>query len=296
MAYTTLSDTDIEHFLSKGYVVVHECFSAEFAQSWIDLAYQRLGYDPDDAATWAEPIIHMPAMNRVVVRDFSPEAWGAICDLLGGEDRIKDPDTYTWGDSFIVNFKLGADRPWIAPSPDSGGWHKDGDFFFHFLDSPEQGLLLVIIWKDIEPRGGGTFVSCDSVPVVARFLNEHREGIHPFEGGMSALIHECTCFEELTGKVGDVVLLHPYMLHASSQNHSGTPRFMTNPPVTLKEPMNFNRENPADFSPLELAVLRGLGVERLAFEPTAPRREHVPPRIAKQRQMLEEEQARLKQS
>jgi ectoine hydroxylase-related dioxygenase (phytanoyl-CoA dioxygenase family) len=130
---------------------------------------------------------------------------------------------------------------------------------------------------------------------VARYLVEHPEGVHPFELPSGDLIRQCQCFEECTGEVGDVFLLHPYMLHASSQNVSGKPRFMTNPCLTLREPMQFNRANPDDFSPIELAVLRGLGVERLDFRLTQPRREHVPERIRKQRAMLAEEQKRLAQ-
>jgi len=48
---------------------------------------------------------------------------------------------------------------------------------------------------------------------------------------------------------------------------------MTNPPVVLKEPMNFNRDDPADFSLLEQATLHYLGLERLDFQPPGPRDE-----------------------
>jgi hypothetical protein len=48
---------------------------------------------------------------------------------------------------------------------------------------------------------------------------------------------------------------------------------MTNPPVVLREPMNFNRVDPDDFSLIERATLHGLGVERYDFRPTAPREE-----------------------
>ena len=65
--------------------------------------------------------------------------------------------------------------------------------------------------------------------------------------------------------------MHPFMLHASSQNHAGVARFITNPPVMLKEPLNFNRPNLADFSLLERATLHYLGLERLDFQPTAAR-------------------------
>ena len=40
---------------------------------------------------------------------------------------------------------------------------------------------------------------------------------------------------------------------------------MTNPPVVLKEPMDLNREDEREFSLLESATLRALGVDRYEF-------------------------------
>ena len=289
--YEVLTEEQVDHFLRRGHVVLHDCFSRETARKWTDQTFVRLGYDPDDPSTWQQDVIHMPSLQRVDVKEYAPKVWGAVCDLLGGEERIQQP--YSWGDGFIVNLREGADRPWEPPSPSVKGWHKDGDFFRHFLDSPEQGLLTLVVWSDIQPRGGGTFVACDSVPVVARFLAEHPEGVLPNEFDHRSLIAQCHDFVEATGEVGDVYLLHPYVLHAKSQNSLGIPRLITNPPVHLREPMNFNRPDPADFSPVELAILRGLGVERLDFQPTASRERVVPERVARQQKMLEEEKARL---
>src|SRR5262245_4613591 len=97
--YRTLTDAQAEQFLQHGYVVIEGCFSKAAAQDWIDLAYKRLGFDPNDPQTWKEPYLHLPSMNRVLVKDFAPKAWDAICDLMG-EDRI-DPAKVTWGDGFI---------------------------------------------------------------------------------------------------------------------------------------------------------------------------------------------------
>lgn len=288
--YNVLTEAQAQHFFEKGYVIIEDCFPREEAERLQALAWKRLGYDPNDPATWEEGKIHMPTMNRFPVKEFSPKAWGAICDVLGGEERVQEDNT--WGDGFILNLKFGADRPWQAPSPEAGGWHVDGDFFRHFLDSPEQGLLTVVMWSDIYPQGGGTFIAPDSPRRIARHLAAHPEGVLPGETG-SHLIHECEEFMEVTGKTGDVALLHPFMLHASSQNPSGRPRFMTNPTVMLKEPMNFNRENPDDFSLVERLVLDALGVERYDFQPSAPRERIVPERVRRQQKMLEEEQARL---
>lgn len=66
-------------------------------------------------------------------------------------------------------------------------------------------------------------------------------------------------FHEVTGEVGDVFLLHPFMLHTSSENRLGLPRIITNPPVMLKAPFNYNRRDPNDFTLVEQKTLRALG-------------------------------------
>ena len=90
-----------------------------------------------------------------------------------------------------------------------------------------------------------------------------------------------------------MVLLHPFILHAASQNPSGRARFITNPPISLKEPMNFNRDNPSQFSPVEQAVLRALDLSRLDFQLTATREQIVPERVKYQQQILAEQKSRL---
>ena len=291
-SYEFLTGEQVEGFLRRGHVLVKNCFSREAARELTDRAFVRLGYDPDDISTWEQHRIHMPVHGRVEIREFAPKAWGAICELLGGEGRVKQPAT--WGDGFIVNLGRSEDPgSWQPPSAQVKGWHKDGDWFVHFLDSPEQGLLTIVVWSDIRPTGGGTFIACDSVPVVARFLAEHPEGVRPGGFDFPSLAAQCHDFIEATGEVGDVYLIHPYVLHASSQNALRVPRLITNPAVSLNEPMNFHRPDPADYSPVERAVLRGLGVERLDFQPTSPRERVTPQRVLRQEKMLEEEKARL---
>jgi hypothetical protein len=289
---TGLSDEQTEHFLQRGHVTLRGAFDPEFARGWRERAWVRLGYQSDDPSTWVEQRIHMPNLESVPMQELAPEAWEAACALLGGEERIGGKPAM-WGDGFIANLGIGADEPWQEPSAQSKGWHKDGDFFRHFLDSPEQGLLMIVLWSDIEPQGGGTFVACDSVPVVARFLAEHPEGVLPGGFNVRSLISQCHDFIEVTGQAGDVVLLHPYMLHAASQNHRGVGRFITNPGLYLNEPMNFNRDDAQQFSLVERAVLQGLGVERLDFQPQSPRERIVPERVKHQQKIIEEEKARL---
>ena len=272
-----LTDAQVEHFLERGHVVLPGCFDAEAAAPVVDRAWERLGVDRDDPTTWDRPRVHLSSEQHLDAARFAPTAHRAACQLLGGEDRVQTP--WGWSDGIIANLGVGADRPFDPPSAQVGGWHKDGDFFRHFLDSPEQGLLTIVLWTDVLSRGGGTFVATDSVGVVARFLADRPEGVLPQELQQTPLVEQCHDFIELTGRQGDVVLMHPFLLHATSQNVLRTQRLITNPPLSLREPLRFDREDPAEFSPVERGVLRGLGVDRFEFTPTAPREEVVPPRL-----------------
>ena len=194
-----------------------------------------------------------------------------------------------WSDAFIVNLGIRADEPWQPAGPAIPNWHKDGDFFRHFLDSPEQGLLVFVNWTDVVHHGGPTYISTDSVPVITQHLADHPEGVLPKDFDFRALIAQCEEFEEATAEAGDVYLLHPYLLHAASQNPLRLIRIITNPPVALNEPMRFDREDPADHSPVERAVLAALGVDRYEFRPTADREAVVPERVKRQERMRQEE-------
>ena len=286
-----LTSLQVEQFLNLGYVKIENCFDRSSVQDWIDLAFSRLGYTADDPLTWAEAKVHLPSMNKVEVPDFAPKAWQAICELMGGARRIKKP--VYWGDSFIINFRLGANQKWQPPSPKVSGWHKDGDWFRHFLDSPEQGLLTIVLWDDVQPESGGTYIATDSIGPVAKYLLQYPQGITPQKAEFSQLIKQCQKFEEVTGRAGDVFLLHPYILHSASQNPSGRPRIITNPAVSFQQPMDFNRPDPSDYSLVERSVLHNLKVDHLNFKITRARERITPERVHRQRKMMETQINRL---
>jgi len=225
-----------------------------------------------------------------------------------------------WGDGFIVN--LG--KPEYDPNGAMGvsemraleGWHNDGDFFVHFLDSPEQALLVIPLWNDIPKKGGGTVVCADGIQHIAQHLYEHPEGVTPWMKSLHDPTHAQSeaggyfwseiardpsrtrdeSFFEMTGDVGDVILLHPFMLHTASKNLLRHVRIITNPPVSLKEPFCFNRERMEDYSLVELKTLRDLGrLEGLGdWKITSQRKGWVPERVRRMEEMKRKELERLK--
>lgn len=74
---------------------------------------------------------------------------------------------------------------------------------------------------------------------------------------------KCKLFQQRTGECGDVVLIHPLMMHSASRNSLHIPRVITNPFVGLKEPFNFNREDPREYSLIKKKTLKELGVKAL---------------------------------
>lgn len=167
--YETLTPEQIDSFMKHGFLRLESCFTKEKAQDWTSTVWQRLDMSPTDKSTWNRERINMPSHRREHVRTFAPKAWRAMCELLGGEDRIAEESTM-WNDGLIVN--LGTPE-WEGKFPDPKelpGWHVDGDFFIHYLDSREQGLLVIPLFTDIKDHAGGTMICSDAIPRIAKHL------------------------------------------------------------------------------------------------------------------------------
>ena len=259
-----------EEFINTYMVHLKAAIPQELCDQWVADYFARAGIDEADTRTFPKEANRFsPRTRSMPIAEASPVAWQVICELLGGEDKIDERTRY-FSDNFNLNINRGADEPWKGPCAQSPGWHKDGWFFRHFLDSPEQALLCLVIWREIQPQSGGTFFAPDSVPLICRELLAHPEGL-PHTHGFGRLIHQCGDFREITAGTGDVLIVHPFMLHAPSQNPSGRIRFMNNKVISLSAPMRFNRANGA-YTALEASILRALGVESLDFAITGERK------------------------
>lgn len=281
-----LTRAEAAHFVEHGYVVIKAAFPKEMADfacesAWTELR-DRYGVERNDPDTWDGVSMGRGMRGNVrtqgtgarfLLKTHAPRAFAVQTDVIGGVVRLPESDgSLSWGDAVVGNLRVPDGPPWQPPSPRQMGWHKDGRHFRHFLDSPEQGLLTVPIYTDIKPRSGGTFIARDSIAPVARLLAGCPAGLHPdgTQAGylIPGLIEQCSDFAELTGEAGDVVLVHPYMLHRVSVNPSNRPRFIANMAVVLAEPMCFARPPGDAYSLVELAVLRALNVPRFDFKPT----------------------------
>lgn len=298
MAFQALSESDIQHFITCGYVHVKEAFPREIALEaqrflWDRLAetYPEYGLVKDSPETWAAAIEKdaTAAFPGINLRTFYNEPEfkrceterlaGAIEDLIGVERWALKHAPHNWG-WWPINFAVGAAEPWEVPT---AGWHWDGMNRSHRVTSPEQGLLVLPCFSDVASHGGGTLLAKGSHQVVARYLARFPEGKesgeairecaaeHPWLAELTGVIEsgdnrqkflDCPFTDdrgtelqvvETIAQAGDVILGHPFLFHAASQNHSGLPRFMCNRAAPLTAPMELERSN-GDYSVLERSI------------------------------------------
>ena len=310
---TELTRAEACRFVEHGYVVIKAAFPKSMADftcesAWTELRanYRAERTDPE---TWSVPrrqdwkpghVRTQGSGARFLLKTHAPRAFAAQADVIGGAGRlVDDGDSLFWRDAVVGNLRVPDGPAWQPPAARQPGWHKDGNHFRHFINSPEQGLLTVPIYTDILARSGGTFIARDSIAPVARLLARCPAGVHPdgTQAGylIPGLIEQCSDFAELTGEAGDVALVHPYMLHRVSVNASDRPRFIANMPVVLAKPMCFDRPPGDAYSLVELAVLRALNVPRFDFKQTRAPLRVQPFRIrdekeaTKQRRLVERE-------
>lgn len=279
----SLSPEQIEQFLTDGILTIRGAFDPELARRWRDDANRRIreepekwvrGYDPSDEAkslrnysptapsTWTWPRLVLEGAEEVLVESFAPRAWAAICDLLGGPERIK---TRLWNNYLNLNFYDDDDthehefeRESGRPSPDWIGWHIDDPHPAMRLDRVRNGLVCFTLVDRVLPASGSTWLCLDSVAVVARELAEHPEGVDFVHDRGARITRHCSRFHEVVGEAGDLVLMHPLMMHTGSPNRSGRIRWMGNPMVYMKDPLDPLRAELDELSPVELAIRRAI--------------------------------------
>jgi hypothetical protein len=256
-----------ERLLRDGFVAVERALDPEFCEDVVSRRLIELGVDERDPGTWPAGRRNLPATTVYRLEEVAPAAADVLHDLVGGPDAIRFGDI---PDNLILNFPDPA-AIWFAPNEwrsARAGFHKDGDWFRHFLDSPEQGLLGIVFWRDVVADQGPTYVVPDSIGHVARFLAEHPEGIDP-PVPIDDVLADCNDFRALTGSQGTIVWAHPFLVHSASVNRTERVRVISNTAVMLREP--FSLSGPGTKSPIERSILDALGADEITFAPTRAR-------------------------
>jgi hypothetical protein len=249
----------VDHFQTHGWIHIPGAFSAQAAAAMRDVVWRALaavGIQRDDPATWRKErpthLQHLKA-DPVFCAVGSNLTLAAIDDVLGGQPWRRPSD---WGAFFLM---FPTSRPWNVPAD---GWHVDADYGGPL--SPPKGVKVHAMFGDVAPRAGGMNIISGSHRLVHRWFREHppRPGArgaelrasvhrHPYlqdlctPGEAEARFQRfCERVEEVDGiplqvlentsSAGDVILMHPLLLHAPPTTHlGGRPRFLLNKDIHL---------------------------------------------------------------
>ena len=257
---------DLDRFRDEGYVVVRggmcdrpaatalrESVLARLAEAGIDLSdattfhsgqkwhiwdSSKANSNSEGAHARIAPI-ELPGFDRVRRHLDALHGGGGSWRYL---DDARCGDT-SWATD-TVHVRYPRPETTTAWRPPFLGWHVDGAHFArHRHDSPEQSAIVLPVLSDVERGGGATCVVPRShVAVRDRLI---RSGDLSY-AGLFALAHWIGLCAKLSGAVvetaptraGDVLIMHPLLVHSASANCTATPRLAFNMGVrwTLPRP------------------------------------------------------------
>lgn len=253
--WSQLTEEEVHQFIQQGYLVVRKVFSRELAERIIPMVWTELDGDPNDTSTWNGPKVMLQKVleKQPCPQILTPRYLGAIDDICGPRRWEATRGVGHW----VVLLPGFAKPPWGAPK---SGWHVDINLDHPCIDSPGFALITLELFSDIESGGGGTAIRVGSHYYLARILAEAgSDRLTERELWLRAMADtKHLAIEEVTGQTGDVVLMHPFTMHAGSENTRERARLAAVKLIRLYERLNLAREDPADYSPVEQAIVSAL--------------------------------------
>ena len=233
-AVPVLSPDQVDQFVGDGFVRLEEAFPRALADECRDLLWRQVeaetGAREDAPQTWTRPV------HRIAGRADAPFRRAATTDRLHGAfDQLAGPGAW------VPRAGLGT-FPIRFPHPDDPGdasWHVEGSFAGPGgevrlnVASRGRALLLLFLFSEVTEADAPTKVRPGSHRVAARLLAPYGdEGAEFFafaREAVPATDHLPTAYA--TGAPGDVVIVHPFLVHSAQLHHGTRPRFMAQPPL-----------------------------------------------------------------
>ena len=257
-----LTDVQRNQFLHHGFVKLENAFPSELAAEARRILWSATGCNPEDKATWTHPVIRLG--------DFAEEPFRQAANtpvLHAAFDELVGPGRW------LPRQTLGT-FPIRFPHPDDPGdtgWHIDASFppdqpahsYFDWrvnLRSRGRALLMLFLFSDIGDNDAPTRIRLGSHLRIPPLLAPAAEqGLSMTELCSAAVPATDGLPEEnAIGSAGTVFLCYPFLVHAAQPHRGVTPRFLAQPPLFPKEPLELARPDGA-YSLVEKAILLGFG-------------------------------------
>jgi hypothetical protein len=255
-----ISKQEAEQFIEEGYVIIREAFSRNTAAQLANEVWEIIPENPLDPSTWTRPaveiqrVIKSPTAQEIFTKRYTD----SVNELVGEGLWKTNMDSFGWIPIRFPGF--------ASPSsfPPASGWHVDGMNFNHRLTSGEVALAGMELYTDIERNGGGTVLRIGSHKYIGNIISEHSaQGISYEE--LYRISNEASHFEakEAYGSAGDVLWMHPFLIHARGPNLRNTPRIAANRTISLFSDVNLSMPSHTSLLHRSLRQMSGTGPDIL---------------------------------
>jgi hypothetical protein len=250
-----------EQFIGDGYVKIEGAFSRATADAARAILWRDTGCNPDDPATWTEPVVRLGYYDQEPFREAaaSPVLQQAF-DRLVGRGRWRPLMSIG---TFPIRFPS-------RDNPGDAGCHIDTSFqgdaaptdYFRWranVSSKGRALLMLFLFSDVGTPDAPTRIRVGShLDIARRLAPAGEDGLSLEQLAVNGFAESASRKVVLaTGAAGTVYLCHPFLVHAAQPHHGTQPRFMAQPALLPAEPFQLNRPD-GDYSPVEIAIRNAL--------------------------------------
>jgi phytanoyl-CoA dioxygenase PhyH len=232
-----LTAEQLERFAKEGFVKVERAFPRHLADQARAILWKDTGCDPDDRATWTQPVIRLGMYTQTPFVE-AANTLGlheAFDQLVGAGKWLPRRSMGT----FPVRFPSAQDPGDTGWHVDASFGHDDPDFLSWRVNSRSKGrvLLMLFLFSDVTDSDAPTRIRVGSHLEIARILEPAGEpGLSLRELAANGFAETAHCREVLaTGDAGTVYLCHPFLVHAAQAHHGSHPRFMAQPPLLPRD-------------------------------------------------------------
>lgn len=225
--------TDLEAFARDGYLKIEQPEARCAADAARAALWQQIGLSPDDPEAWTKPVVWASDLT----------GRGPFGELAHSRRLARVLDRLCGAGQWLPRGSLGniPVRFPVQPPDEDRGWHID-------LNTPQPDgswavtgrphtLLLLTLLSEIGPDDAPTRIRRGSHRAVAGVLDERP--ISAVDAGR--VVDRVTAdypVVHATGLPGDMYVVHPFTVHAADEHRGSTPRFMSQAPILLVEPLS----------------------------------------------------------
>ena len=249
-----LSSSQLENLQSNGYLLLKGILDPKTCKDFDDNIVQPSlkkygGIDQTNPATW-----NTDRLKAFATGDYNSEKPNILPGVMvrqkSGLDPIPDEEsldlsaltpildqlhggrnTWEWLHKNVgwIHARFPLDTAAKTKMKDVKTWHVDGGHFTpHFINSPEQSIIVLPMIRSVDKGGGNTLILKKSHIYMAQMLEKAGTDGIPREVTQNASDIARIWPEELIVEVspcdaGDVLLIHPFCVHAAGEACAGQP-------------------------------------------------------------------------